>query len=105
MILDGSEFQQPLDRPEEGDPHHMLTDTVDSVADNGTHPHAEIPDQDSARAPQDGAPFVERFHLGAAGAPISHLGQSVPGFQALRDDLGPDNIWYPFRSQRDWDFA
>ncbi|KAH8991765.1 hypothetical protein EDB86DRAFT_2806455 [Lactarius hatsudake] len=53
---------------------------------------------------QDGAPFVELFPFGAAGTPISDA-ESVPGYQALRDELGPDNTWYPFQSQRDWDFA
>ncbi|KAI9447602.1 hypothetical protein H4582DRAFT_2107200 [Lactarius indigo] len=38
------------------------------------------------------------------GAPISNA-ESVSGYQALRDDLGPDNIWYLFQSQRDWEFA
>ncbi|KAI9451738.1 hypothetical protein BJY52DRAFT_1154329 [Lactarius psammicola] len=56
-------------------------------------------------AQQDGAPFIEHFPLGSAGAPISDVGQSVPGYQALQDNVGSDNIWYPFRSQCDWDFA
>ena len=63
----------------------------------------ETPDQ--GHAPQGGAPFIERFQFGAAGAPISDLGQSAQVYQARQDNLGLGNIWYPFQSQRDWDFA
>ncbi|KAH8988112.1 hypothetical protein EDB92DRAFT_1817732 [Lactarius akahatsu] len=37
--------------------------------------------------------------------PFPEMGQNMPGYQALRDDLGPGNIWYPFQSQCDWDFS
>ncbi|KAH9015128.1 hypothetical protein EDB83DRAFT_2232775 [Lactarius deliciosus] len=63
------------------------------------------PQQSRDRPQQDGAPFVERFPSEVAGAPISEMGRNTPGYQALRDDLGPGNIWYPFQSQCDWDFA
>jgi hypothetical protein len=61
----------------------------------------------SAGAPCDHTqlPFVKRFPIGTAGAPIPNMGRAVPGFQALHDNLGPENIWHPFRSQCDWDFA
>ena len=68
--------------------------------DAGMSPCAEPPDHSQ----QDGPPFIERFP-GATGTPISNMGQSVPSYQALRDDLGPDRIWHPFQSQRDWEFA
>ncbi|KAH9083700.1 hypothetical protein EDB83DRAFT_2282415 [Lactarius deliciosus] len=63
-----------------------------------------VAEETPGQTQQDGAPFVELFPLGAAGAPMSNM-ECVPGYQALRDKLGSDNIWYPFRSQRDWDFA
>ncbi|KAH9011086.1 hypothetical protein EDB84DRAFT_1445344 [Lactarius hengduanensis] len=75
-------------------------DTDDRVSDASMPIAEETPGQTQ----QDRAPFVELFPLGAAGAPISNV-ESVLGYQALRDKLGPDNIWYPFQSQRDWDFA
>ncbi len=79
----------------------MNVDTDDRASDTSVPLCAETPD----RAQQDGAPFVEDFPLGSAGAPISDMSQSMPGYQALQDDLGLDNIWYPFQSQCDWDFA
>ena len=81
----------------------MATDTVDGLPGTSSHPPPESSPQNYA--PLDGAPFIERFHLGAARAPISGLGQNVPSYQALQDNLGPENIWHPFQSQRDWDFA
>ncbi|KAN0139940.1 hypothetical protein V8E53_002245 [Lactarius tabidus] len=53
------------------------------------------------------ATLVQKLGImfGAAGAPISDLGHTVPDYQALQDNLGLENIWYPFRSQCDWDFA
>jgi hypothetical protein len=78
-------------------------DIDDTAPDTSSNLRPETPDQDYA--PQDGAPFIKRFQFGAAGAPISDLGNTVPAYQALQDSLGPENIWYPFQSQRDWDFA
>ncbi|KAH9010200.1 hypothetical protein EDB83DRAFT_2322512 [Lactarius deliciosus] len=63
------------------------------------------PQQSRDHPQQDGALFVEHFPSEVAGAPISEMGRNTPGYQALRDDLGPGNIWYPFQSQCDWDFA
>jgi hypothetical protein len=74
---------------------------VDTVYPTSSVPTWTEPDH----AQRDGAPFIEPFPSGAAGAPISNVGQSMPRYQALWDGLGPDNIWYPFQSQRDWDFA
>ena len=77
-------------------------DPSDGVPEDPSAPtHGEAPQQ----AQRDGAPFVERFPMGAAGVPIPNMGRNVPGFQELRDNLGPENIWHPFQSQRDWDFA
>ena len=101
-ILDGSEIGQ-FDRSEDGDARHMDLDTFDGIPGTSSCLPPERPHQN--HAPQDGAPFIECFHLGAAGAPISGVGQRVPSYQALQDDLGPENIWYPFQSQCDWDFA
>jgi hypothetical protein len=81
----------------------MDVDMNDRVSDEPSMPTRA--EETPHHAQRDGAPFVERFALGAAGVPISNMGQSVPGFQALHDNLGPDNIWYPFQSQCDWDFA
>jgi hypothetical protein len=75
--------------------------TNDGEFNAGMAMHAEAPN----RAQQGSMPFVERFPSGMAGNPISNMGQSVPGYQALRDNLGQGHIWYPFRSQRDWEFA
>jgi hypothetical protein len=86
-------------------------DTTDGIPRTSLHPPPETAGQDHAPqdTPQDRAPFIERFHMGAAvsaaGAPIPDLGQSVPSYEALRNNLGPENMWYPFQSQRDWDFA
>jgi hypothetical protein len=65
------------------------------------------PDETHAlsHAQQESVPFIERFPSRVAGTPIPNMAQSVPGYQALRDNLGPDHIWYPFQSQRDWEFA
>ncbi|KAI9461724.1 hypothetical protein BJY52DRAFT_1425670 [Lactarius psammicola] len=65
----------------------------------------EIGDLNQDHAHQDNTPFIERFPSGLAGAPISNMGQTTPGFQAPQDYLSTENIWSPFRSQRDWDFA
>ena len=64
-------------------------------------PPAEVP----SHAQHDGAAFVKRFTMGAAGAPIPDMGPDVPHFQVLRGNLGPENIWHLFQSQRDWEFA
>lgn len=66
----------------------------------GMSPHAETLDHTQ----QDGVPFIEHFP-GVAGTPISNMGQSMPSYQALCDDLGPDRIWHPFQLQCDWEFA
>ncbi len=79
----------------------MDVDTDDRVSDTNMPVCAETPDHTQ----QDRVPFIKLFPSGVAGAPISNVGQSVPGYQALQDDLGPDNIWYPFQSQHDWDFT
>ena len=71
--------------------------------DAGTSTRTEMPAP--SRAQQEGAPFVEHFPSRVAGTPIPNMVPSVPGYQALRDNLGPDHIWYPFQSQRDWEFA
>jgi hypothetical protein len=73
----------------------------DREFDAGTAMCAEAPN----RAQQGGMPFVERFPSGAAGTPIPNMGESVPGYEALHDNLGQGHIWYPFQSQRDWEFA
>jgi hypothetical protein len=75
--------------------------TNDGEFNAGMAMHAEAPNH----AQQGSMPFVERFPLGMAGNPISNMGQSVPGYQVLHDNLGQGHIWYPFRSQRDWEFA
>jgi hypothetical protein len=87
-------------------PHHAqhngALDPNNGVPEEPSMPtHGEAPHY----AQQDGALFTEHFPMGAAGAPISDMGQDVPGFQVLCDNLGPDNIWHPFQSQCDWDFA
>jgi hypothetical protein len=64
-----------------------------------------MPAETLDHARQEGVPFIERFPLGVAGTPISNMGRSTLGYEALRDNLGPDHIWYPFQSQRDWEFA
>ena len=101
-ILDGSEIGQ-CDRSEDGDENHMDLDTFDGIPGTSSRPPSESPLQN--HAPQDGVPFIERFHLGVPRAPIPDMGQRVLSYQALQDDLGPENIWYLFQSQRDWDFA
>ncbi|KAN0136583.1 hypothetical protein V8E53_005630 [Lactarius tabidus] len=42
---------------------------------------------------------------GDTGPEAGNYGHTVPDYQALQDNLGPENIWYPFCSQHDWDFA
>lgn len=108
------EFQMDVD-PNEGAPEDPTRGELPRHAqhDRALDPTDAIPEEPSAPthggAPhdtqQDGAPFIERFPTGAAGVPISNMGQDVPGFQVLCDNLGPENIWHPFQSQRDWDFA
>ena len=73
----------------------------DRESNAGMAIHAEAPNC----AEQGGMPFVEHFPSAVAGAPIPNMGQSVPGYQALHDNLGQGRIWYPFQSQRDWEFA
>ncbi|KAI9450477.1 hypothetical protein BJY52DRAFT_1125915 [Lactarius psammicola] len=55
-------------------------------------------------AQHDGLPFIKRFP-GQAGAPIPNMGRSTPGYEQLQEKLGLDNIWTPFQSQCDWEFA
>ena len=108
------EFQMDVD-PNEGAPEDPTRGELPRHAqhDRALDPTDAIPEEPSAPthggaphdAQQDGAPFIERFPTGATGVPISNMGQDVPGFQVLCDNLGPENIWHPFQSQRDWDFA
>ncbi|KAF8259663.1 hypothetical protein EI94DRAFT_1812979 [Lactarius quietus] len=79
-----------------GDEYHMDIDPADA----GMPPSAETPDH----VQQDRAPFIECFQ-GMAGTPISDMGQSVPTYQALHDDLGTAHIWHPFQLQCNWEFA
>ena len=76
----------------------MDTDAVDS---------ADVPvlteTPDWSHPCEDRTPFIEQFPSGLAGAPISDITQSVPGFP--QDALSTENLWSPFRTQRDWDFA
>ncbi|KAI9430251.1 hypothetical protein BJY52DRAFT_1208101 [Lactarius psammicola] len=36
---------------------------------------------------------------------IPNMGRSTPGYEQLQEKLGLDNIWTPFQSQCDWEFA
>ena len=81
----------------------MVTDIANGTA--GTSPNLCPKTPDQGYAPQERVPFINCFQFGAARAPISDLGQSVQVYQARQDNLGPKNIWYPFQSQCDWDFA
>lgn len=82
----------------------MDADPADGVPGAGSPTLTQPPDRDHAH--QDGMPFTERFPSGLAGAPISNEGPGVSGFRAQHGpDPGMENIWSPFRSQRDWDFA
>ena len=122
---DGGQFDQQFDRHEYKE-DHMDVDPNDGVSEptcgeasqdtqrdreldpnNGISEEPSVPTHSEAPHPaqQDGAPFIEHFLMGAAGVPISNMGQDVPGFQVLRDNLGPENIWHPFQSQHDWDFT
>ena len=66
----------------------------------------DLPEHSGARyqdhVPTDRTPFIEQFPSALAGASIANMGQSVPGFQ---DGLCMENIWFPFQSKRDWEFA
>jgi hypothetical protein len=63
----------------------------------------EMPGQ---RPGKDATPFIERFPLRLAGAPISDVTQSMTGHQTPHDDgLDAHNIWSPFQTRRDWEFA
>ncbi|KAN0140702.1 hypothetical protein V8E53_001529 [Lactarius tabidus] len=73
-------------------------------------PNDGAPEEPSAHAGTEAPyhaqlPFVKRFPTGAAGTPIPNMGQAMPSFQALHNNLGLENIWHPFRLQCDWDFA
>lgn len=87
-------------------PHHAQRDGA-LDPNNGVPEEPSVPTRGKAPhyAQQDWAPFVERFPTGAAGVPISNMSRDVPGFQVLHNNLGPESIWHPFHSQRDWDFA
>ena len=58
----------------------MVMDIANGTAGASPNLHPETPDQ--GYAPKDGAPFIDCFQFGAAGAPISDLGQSVQVYQA-----------------------
>lgn len=81
----------------------MDTDTVDRV--NGTDIHVPTETPDLSRPGENGSCFVERFPVGLAGAPISNARPGTPGFQTPQNGLGTENIWAPFQSRRDWEFA
>jgi hypothetical protein len=95
-IVDGGEFDRQ---------HGSLNGTEQSRMETDTANDAEIPgstDTPDHHAHLAGTPFVERFPSGVAGAPIPDMGQ---GFQLPLDVLGTENIWFPFQSRRDWEFA
>ena len=81
----------------------MDAGTADSGV--GTDFPALTENSDQNQPHQSGAPFIEWFPSRLAGAPISNVDQGVPGSQVLQDGLGAMNIWSPFLSQQDWDFA
>ena len=72
----------------------MDADAVDST--HGIDLHA--PTADSSH-PSEESCFVERFPMGLAGAPIPEARQSTP------NGLDTENIWSPFQTRRDWEFA
>jgi hypothetical protein len=76
---------------------------VDSV--NGADFPAPTETQDHSHPGEDRTPFIKRFPLGLAGAPISDARQRMLGLQTPQDGLDMQNIWHPFRTQRNWEFA
>jgi hypothetical protein len=78
---------------------------VDTNVRVSEEPSVPPPAEAPSHAQHNGAAFIERFTMGAAGVPIPDMGPDVPHFQVLHDNLGPENIWHPFQSQRDWEFA
>jgi hypothetical protein len=100
-ILDNVEFDRHLDRNEDGEWRHVGTDAVDSLHGADLRAPTEMPDQ--SLPGEDVTAFIERFPLALAGAPISNVEQTMPGFPQNR--LSTYNIWSLFQSQCDWDFA
>jgi len=92
----------PFETPDQGQSHHMDADPIDIDANTPTR--FRTWDQGCQHAHQDRMPFIERFPSPLAGAPISNMGHGTPDFQTHPNGLD-DNIWSPFQSQRDWDFA
>jgi hypothetical protein len=90
-----------FDSHEDSEWRHVDTNAVNSLHGADLHAPTETPDQ--SHPGEDGTPFVEQYPSGLAGAPISNAGQSMPGFP--QNGLSADNIWSPFQTQRDWDFA
>ncbi|KAI9432312.1 hypothetical protein BJY52DRAFT_1132789 [Lactarius psammicola] len=70
-----------------------------------TSPSAPTGTPGEDRTQENGPPYIERFPSEQAGAPIPNLGKGVPGYKQLRAILGLGNIWSPFQSQCDWEFA
>ena len=75
---------------------------MDTDASNGLGAGLRGRSEPPDHVPVCTTPFVEHFPSTSAGAPISNMTQSVPG---LQDGLHAENIWYPFQSKRDWEFA
>jgi hypothetical protein len=99
-FLEDVEFDHRVDGNEGGELDHMDTDGV-----NGADFPAPTEAPDHSQPSEDRAPFIKRFPLGSAGAPISDARQSTPGLQTPQDGLDTQNIWHPFQTRRDWEFA
>jgi hypothetical protein len=99
-LLEDVKFDHRADGNAGGELNHMDVDSV-----NGADFPAPTETQDHSHPGEDRTPFIKRFPLGLAGAPISDARQRMLGLQTLQDGLDTQNIWHPFRTQRDWEFA
>jgi hypothetical protein len=98
--LEDVEFDHQGDSNEGGKLDHMDTDGV-----NGADFPAPMEALDHSHPSEDRTPFIKWFPFGLAGAPISDARQSMLGLQTPPDGLDTQNIWHPFQTQRDWEFA
>ncbi|KAF8260128.1 hypothetical protein EI94DRAFT_1812093 [Lactarius quietus] len=78
---------------------------MDANAVDGEHVGGSVPTEtpDQTRSGKDKTPFIELFPSRLAGAPIFDLRHDTQ--DQLQNGLNADNIWAPFQSQCDWEFA
>ena len=81
-----------------------LADPPFPVEHDGPHPQNEPTQPNDQDPPHPPETFIEKFSRGRAGAPLDD--RDVPMHEQYQNKINnPDNVFEPFKSKIDWEFA